>query len=60
MRVDLLVHDRGDEHVAAQARSGRLGAGDHDRREAPLHVIGPSAVQPPVLDTRLERRLHAL
>jgi len=57
--VGLLVHDGRDEHVAAQACPDRLGARDHDRREAPFHVVGSTTVQPPVLDARLERRLHA-
>ena len=46
-------------HVAAQPFPDRVGTDEHDRGEASLHVAGPAAVQPAVLDARLERRLHA-
>ena len=56
---DLLVGDRRDDHVPAQPRPGGLGAREHDRGQAGLHVVRAAPVQPPVLDGRLERPLHA-
>ena len=41
----LLVDDRGDDHVAAEPAPRALGAGDRDRREARLHVVGAAAVE---------------
>ena len=56
---DLLVGDRRDDHVPAQPRPGGVGAREHDRGQAGLHVVRAAPVQPPVLDGRLERPLHA-
>ena len=44
-----------DDHVAAQPSSRGPRAGEHDRRQARLHVVGAAPVQPVALDARLER-----
>ncbi len=57
--VLLVAHGRHD-HVAAQAgAAGRRGCG-HDRGQPALHVERPAPVHAPVLDPRLEGRVHPL
>ena len=56
--ADLLVDDRGHDHVAAQPAARCLAPGKHDRGEAALHVERPAPVEAPVLDPRREPVLH--
>ena len=51
-RRELLVDDRGDDHVAAQPAPRRLGRRDQARRQAALHVVGAAPVEPPRLHAR--------
>ena len=55
---ELLVGDRGEDHVAGESQVARPGRRDHARGEAPLHVVGASPVQAPAVESRRERRLH--
>jgi hypothetical protein len=57
-RGQLLVHDRGDDDVAAQPALAGLGGGNQTRGEPALHVVRAPPVQPSVLDARLERVDH--
>ena len=52
----LLVGDGGHDDVAARAaRRAAARAGEHDRREAALHVVGAAPVEAPVAHPRLVR-----
>lgn len=54
---ELLVGDRGDNHVAALLTRGQRR--DEHRRQRALHVVASTPVEPAVVDAGLERRFHA-
>ena len=57
---ELLVRDGGHDHVPTQATSLRVYRREHARREAPLHVLRATPVEPSAFDARHERVSHAL
>ena len=56
---ELLVRDGGHDHVPTQATSLRVCRREHASREAPLHVLRATPVEPSALDARHERVRHA-
>src|SRR3954470_10885072 len=58
-RGELFVGDGGDDYVAAQLESGCFAAGEHDRGETRLHVVGAASVESRSVDARRPGLAHA-